>query len=136
LARTKQLDVTFDSVAHRLAMNGDLRVFFTRSHGYITKKIARHIDLFENLNSLMRLNEAFATVYLSAINGNPHQGWREAFRICEALDKNAIHAKELLDSIILWPYAATALEKYAGCMAMVLISQEGLSLCVRERKKL
>lgn len=124
LARTKQLDVTFNSVAHRLAMNGDLRVFFTRSHGYITKKIAKHIDLFENPNSLMRLNEAFATVYLSAINGSPHQGWREAFRICEALDKNAIHAKGLLDSIILWPYAVTALEKCAGCMAKVHISQD------------
>jgi len=124
LNRTKQLGEMFDAAVARFDAKSDLRVFFTRSHGYITKKIGTHINLFKNPNSLMRLNDSFATVYLNAINGSPHQGWQQAFRICGALDQHAVHAKGWLASLFLLPYSATALENCAGCMAKVHISQD------------
>jgi hypothetical protein len=133
LARTKELTRMFDAAENRLALNGDLRVFFTRSHGYITKKIGVHINLFKNPNSLMRLNDSFATTYLAAINGAPHHGWQQAFGICKALDDNAVRAKGLFNTIIMFPYAVTAPEECAGCMAKVHISQDLRNALIKVR---
>jgi hypothetical protein len=73
----------FDPLATRFAgPPPDLRIFFTFAHGYITKKIGRHVELFANPNALMRLNDSFATTYLNAMNGAPHNDWQRAFRVC------------------------------------------------------
>jgi len=72
LDRTNALGTQFDRAATNLiAPPVDLRCFFTFAHGYITKNIAKYIDLFINPNALMRLNDCFATTYLNAINGSP-----------------------------------------------------------------
>ena len=39
----------------------DLRIFFTMAHGYITRRVFQCAKLFTNPNSLMHLNECFAT---------------------------------------------------------------------------
>jgi hypothetical protein len=123
LARTKEIDVAFKTVAGRLAAAGDPRLFFTHAHGYITGKIAKHIKLFSKPNALMRLNDSFATVYLRAINGNPHPGWMEAFKICKAMEK-AKDAQSFLERAVMAPYAATAFETCGGCMAKIHISTD------------
>src|ERR1700722_10088591 len=86
LARTKQLDMVFDRAIAKLAAGQpiDLRIFFTMAHGYITRSIGQHIELFTNPNSLMRLNDSFATTFLKSINGAPHSDWQRAFRVCKA----------------------------------------------------
>ena len=86
LARTKSLKTEFDLAAAKLAWGStlDLRIFFTISHGYITGKIGQHIELFANPNALMRLNDSFATAYLDALKGAPHNDWKRAFRVCKA----------------------------------------------------
>jgi hypothetical protein len=84
LERTNTLGSMLDLAAGRLAGPPiDLRIFFTFAHGFITKQIAKHIDLFVNPNALMRLNDRFASTYLNAINGSPHNDWQRAFRVCK-----------------------------------------------------
>ena len=86
LGRTQYLSAQFESVAQRLRQTVDTRVFFVYAHGYITRKIGEHIDLFTKPNPLMRLNDQFATTFLAAINGAPHDGWQKAFRVCAGVD--------------------------------------------------
>src|ERR1700730_9739917 len=85
LARTKTLDNQFNKAIVRLADSAlDLRLFFTMAHGYITAKIAENIGLFNSPNSLMRLNDSFATTFLKALDGAPHNDWQRAFKVCKA----------------------------------------------------
>ena len=92
-------------VAHRLAINGRFfGVFFTRSHGYITKHIGKYIDLFKqskltDASQLIRLRQPT----FQHLTAAPHRGWQQAFRICKALDDNAVHAKGWFNSMIMFP---------------------------------
>jgi hypothetical protein len=120
LARTKSLGDSFDAVARKLAGPPvDLRIFFTFAHGYITKKIAKHIGLFNNPNALMRLNDSFATTYLNALNGAPHDGWQRAFRVCKA-EQDAVRSG-FVGLIFMGPIAY---ETCGACMANIHIKRD------------
>jgi hypothetical protein len=122
LDRTLYLDAQFQKAIAKLANSSDsadLRIFFTMAHGYITGKIGKHIDLFANPNALMRLNDSFATTYLNALDGKPHDGWQKAFRICKA-EGDAV-ASGPVGRIFVGP---VALEGCASCMASVHIRRD------------
>jgi hypothetical protein len=121
LAETLQLGDKFDMALARLASGPDLdlRMFFTMAHGYITKKIGKHINLFNNPNALMRLNKAFATTYLSAVAGSPHHDWQRAFRVCQA-EVKAMQSG-FVGLLFLGPVVA---ESCAACMANVHIMRD------------
>jgi len=68
---------------------GDFRWFFSFAHASITRFILRNIELFDDPNQLLRLNRHFATEYLDAARGRPHEVWKKAFKYCEALQTNA-----------------------------------------------
>jgi hypothetical protein len=110
----------FDHVAANLAAPPvDLRCFFTFAHGFITKSIAKHIDLFANPNALMRLNDCFATTYLDAINGTPHDDWQRAFRVCKG-EQDAVRSG-FVGLIFIGPIA---FESCGACMANVHIKRD------------
>lgn len=120
LAKTKQLGAGFDSLINRLVGPPlDLRIFFTFAHGFITKKIAKHIALFNNPNALMRLNEQFATTYLNAMGGAPHSDWVRAFRVCNS-ERDAV-TSGFVGFIFIGPIAY---EACGACMANVHIKRD------------
>lgn len=120
LDRTKSLERQFDYAIAKLADSSlDLRIFFTMAHGYITGKIARHIELFTNPNALMRLNDSFATTYLNALNGGAHNDWQRAFRVCNAESKAVTSG--FIGLIFMGPVAA---ESCGACMANVHINRD------------
>jgi hypothetical protein len=120
LARTKTLDNQFNKAIVRLADSAlDLRLFFTMAHGYITAKIAENIGLFNSPNSLMRLNDSFATTFLKALDGAPHNDWQRAFRVCRA-ESEAVRSG-FVGMIFMGPVAA---ESCAACMASVHIKRD------------
>jgi hypothetical protein len=120
VARTNALVNRFNVAIARLAGPPvDLRVFFTFAHCYITKKIAQHIDLFANPNSLMRLNEIFATTYLNAIEGAPHADWQKAFNVCRG-EQDAVRSG-FIGLIFIGP---VAFEGCGACMANVHINRD------------
>lgn len=110
----------FDAAAARLAGPPvDLRIFFTLAHGYITKKIGKHIALFAKPNALMRLNDSFASTYLSAVNGSPHDGWQRAFRVCKG-EQDAVRSG-FVGLIFMGPIA---FESCGACMANIHINRD------------
>jgi hypothetical protein len=121
LARTKELDRLFDRAIVKLAGDSalDLRIFFTMAHGYITANIARCIGLFNNPNALMRLNDCFASEYLKAVNGAPHNDWNRAFRVCRA-ESDAV-LSGFIGLLFVGPVAA---EACGACMASVHIKRD------------
>ncbi len=121
LTRTKQLDTLFDRAIGRLAAGPvvDLRIFFTMAHGFITRQIGKHIDLFASPNPLMRLNDSFATTYLKALDGAPHNDWQRAFRVCKA-ERDAM-ASGFIGQIFLSPVVT---EACGACMAHVHITRD------------
>lgn len=120
LNRTRMLGTLFDGAVARLAGPPiDLRVFFTLAHGFITKKIAEHIDLFASPNTLMRLNDSFATTYLGAINGAPHHDWQRAFKVCKG-ELDAVRSG-FVGLIFIGPIA---FESCGACMASVHIKRD------------
>ena len=120
LARTNALDRQFQGAIVKLASSGlDLRLFFTMAHGYITAKIAKHIDLFNNPNALMRLNDSFATTFLRALDGAPHSDWQRAFKVCKA-ESDAV-TSGFIGRLFVGPVAA---ESCAACMANVHIKRD------------
>jgi hypothetical protein len=120
LDRTNALSTMFDNVARDLAAPPvDLRCFFTYAHGFITRNIAKHIDLFTNPNALMRLNDCFASTYLDAINGSPHHDWQRAFRVCKG-EQDAVRSG-FVGLIFIGPIA---FESCGACMANVHIKRD------------
>jgi hypothetical protein len=120
LDRTNALGSSFDAAAMRLASPPiDLRCFFTFAHGFITKNIAKYVDLFTNPNALMRLNDCFATTYLNAINGSPHNDWQRAFRVCKG-EQDAVRSG-FVGLIFIGPIA---FESCGACMANVHIKRD------------
>jgi len=120
LERTKTLGVMFDGLANSLVgPPTDLRIFFTFAHGYITKKIGKHIGLFSNPNALMRLNDSFASTYLAAMNGAPHADWQKAFKICKG-EQDAVRSG-FIGLIFIGP---VAYESCGACMANVHIRRD------------
>jgi hypothetical protein len=120
LERTNLLGGMFDAATAKLTGPPvDLRFFFTVAHGFITKSIAKHIDLFANPNALMRLNDSFASTYLTAINGHPHQGWQKAFRVCNS-EQDAVRS----GFVGLLAIGPVAFESCGACMAYVHINRD------------
>jgi hypothetical protein len=121
LSRTNQLQNLFDSTIAKLANAStiDLRLFFTMAHAYITTKIGKHVQLFSNPNSLMRLNDSFSTTYLKALGGAPHDGWQRAFRVCKAESDTV--SSGFVGLLFLGPVVA---ESCAACMANVHINRD------------
>jgi hypothetical protein len=118
LATTQDLGRQFDEAAKRLAGPPvDLRIFFTFAHGFITKKIGKHIDLFRAPNPLMRLNESFATTYLANLRGPPNANWEKAFKVCRG-EMDAMRSG-LAGTLAL---GATAYEVCGACMANIHIN--------------
>jgi hypothetical protein len=66
----------------------DIRWFFAYSHGMITKQINRNLAIFEDPNGLLTLNIHFAEEFVRAIDGGGHERWKEAFRVCHALQEH------------------------------------------------
>ena len=121
LARTNSLAKQFDLAISNLASGSalDLRIFFTMAHGYITRKIGTHIDLFNSPNPLMQLNDSVATTYLNALKGAAHADWKRAFKVCKA-DSNAVESG-FIGLIFVGPVAA---EVCGACMAHVHIKRD------------
>lgn len=120
VSRTKSLGEQFDRAVATLGGPPiDLRVFFTLAHGYITKNIAKNIDLFANPNALMRLNDSFASTYLAAINGAPHSDWQRAFRVCRS-EQDAVKS----GFIGLIFFGPVVFEACGACMANVHIKRD------------
>ena len=67
----------------------DFRWFFAYAHGQITKQINQNVMRFQRPDALLRLNIHFAEEFLRAVGGQPHEGWRRAFRACQVLQDNA-----------------------------------------------
>jgi hypothetical protein len=121
VSRTRFLRDQFDRAIVKLAgaAQVDLRIFFTMAHGYITGKIAKYPQLFASPNPLMRLNDAFASTYLKALEGAPHEDWKRAFRVCKAEGDAAFGS--FIGLIFLGPVVA---ESCGACMANVHIKRD------------
>jgi hypothetical protein len=124
LKRTDELITMFDLAINKLKKDDDLRLFFTYAHGYITKKIRKHIDLFAAPNPLMRLNDSFASTYLNAINGTPHTGWQDAFKHCATLDETQVSTTPSGAPGPYVPVNLLAMEECGMCMAEVHINRD------------
>jgi hypothetical protein len=72
--------------AESLYLSGDLRWFFTYAHGRITQQIIRNISAFQRPNALLRLNIHFAEAFIRSLDGQPHEHWKRAFRLCQAAE--------------------------------------------------
>ncbi len=66
----------------------DLRWFFAFAHGQITKQINANLTMFQDPNALLRLNIHFAEEFVRALDGQPHDLWKRAFRVCASLGRN------------------------------------------------
>ena len=66
----------------------DLRWFFAYAHGQITRQINANLSLFQDPNALLRLNIHFAEEFVRAIDGQPHDLWKRAFKVCMSLQRN------------------------------------------------
>jgi hypothetical protein len=88
LHRNLEIQRTLLSEAQLLYDRGDLRWFFTRAHGEITRLINNeNLSEFQRPDALLRLNNHFAEEFIRALWGEPHEQWRAAFRYCQALEK-------------------------------------------------
>ena len=67
----------------------DLRWFFTYAHAKITQQINNNLQRFQRPNAMLRLNMHFAEEFLRAVDGQPHAGWKKAFKWCQALEKTS-----------------------------------------------
>jgi hypothetical protein len=119
LSQTDVLIKRFDAAIAKLKAAGDIRVFFTFAHAYITKKIRKHIGLFAAPNALLRLNASFATTFLQAIEGSPHAAWQSAFRVCSGLSTAATEG--FVEYVMLAP---VSFEVCGACMAKVHITRD------------
>lgn len=90
LERNRIIEADLLRSAEQYYEGGDLRWFFSYAHGKITEQINKNIKIFEKPNDLLRLNIHFAETYIRAVNGQPHNQWREAFQYCESLQNTGI----------------------------------------------
>jgi hypothetical protein len=112
----------FDAAITKYNSTNDVRAFFTMAHAYITKKIRKHIGLFVAPTPLLRLNDSFATTFLNAVNGHPHEGWQRAFRVCAGL--STAEEEHLFGVISTEKQAGPSYELCASCMAKIHISRD------------
>jgi hypothetical protein len=77
----------------------DIRCFFAYSHGMITKQINRNLAIFEEPNSLMLLNIHFAEEFVRAIDDGGHERWKQAFRICQALQEHGEYVPGQVEAV-------------------------------------
>lgn len=97
--RNQLIETTLLNEAESLRRKGDLRWFFTLAHAEITRLINKNLSAFQRPNALMRLNISFAEQFVRALWGQPHDGWKRAFRACEALQNNSTSNPLLLGEV-------------------------------------
>ncbi len=83
--RNRAIEESLLNAANNYLRRRDFRWFFTYAHGQITKQINKNIRRFEAPNALMLFNINFAEEFLSAIWGQPHRDWQQAFNRCEEI---------------------------------------------------
>jgi len=86
LQRNLDIQRALLSEAKILYDRGDLRWFFTKAHGEITRLINENLDEFQRPDALLTLNIHFAEEFVRALWGQPHQEWKKAFQFCKALE--------------------------------------------------
>lgn len=89
MAKNKEIERQLLVAAENYYTKNDFRWLFAFAHGQITKQINQHISKFQRPNALMRLNLHFATQFLRAVNQQPHDGWKRAFKACQGLQQGA-----------------------------------------------
>jgi hypothetical protein len=87
LQRNLEIEKTLVSEAQLLYDRGDLRWFFTRAHGEITRLINENLGELQRPDALLRLNIHFAEEFVRALWGQPREDWQAAFRFCQALER-------------------------------------------------
>ncbi len=85
--RNLQIEKSMLDEAQKYYDAGDLRWFFTKAHGEITRLINENLDVFQRPDALLRLNIHFAEEFVRALWGQPHEKWKAAFKRCQALEK-------------------------------------------------
>lgn len=85
IARNMHVEQGLIRAAEDYYASGDFRWFFAHAHGEITRQINSNIGRFQRPDALLRLNIHFAEEFLRAIGGQPHDGWKRAFRVCQSL---------------------------------------------------
>ena len=99
LHRNRGVETALFADARKFLAAGDFRWFFTLAHAHITRQINDNIALFQRPNALLALNLHFAEEYLRAINGQAHDGWKQAFRFCESLQRTSMETSALLGEV-------------------------------------
>jgi uncharacterized protein DUF5995 len=94
--RNRVIEEDLLNSAESLYCDGDLRWFFSYAHGMITQQINRNILAFQRPNVLMRLNIHFAEAFIRALDAHPHEAWKRAFRLCQALELGASETSALV----------------------------------------
>lgn len=84
--RNLEIEKSMLAEAQRYYDRGDLRWFFTRAHGEITRLINENLGVFQRPDALLLLNIHFAEEFVRALWGQPHKQWQAAFKACQALE--------------------------------------------------
>jgi hypothetical protein len=88
LERNRVIEAALLDGAEVYYQKEDLRWFFSYAHAQITRQINANLTMFQNPNALLQLNIHFAEEFVRAIDGQPHELWKEAFAICASLQRN------------------------------------------------
>jgi Family of unknown function (DUF5995) len=94
--RNRVIEQDLLNSAESLYRAGDLRWFFSYAHGMITQQINRNISSFQRPNALICLNIHFAEEFIRALDAQPHELWKRAFRLCQALERGAFETSALV----------------------------------------
>lgn len=96
---TLRIEKELFAASEKFEKDGDFRWFFSYAHAKITEQINKNLNLFRDPNAVIRLNAHFASEYLKAASGQPHEAWSKAFKICKALEKNAPNNPALVGEV-------------------------------------
>jgi Family of unknown function (DUF5995) len=99
LAKNRELEQRMLSAADRYYAQQDFRWFFAYAHGKITEQINMHLSAFQRPNALLRLNIHFAQEFIKAVDGEPHEQWKKAFRVCKAFERGSADTAFLVGEV-------------------------------------
>jgi hypothetical protein len=97
--RNRVIEQDLLNSAESLYKAGDLRWFFSYAHGMITQQINRNISAFQRPNALLRLNIHFAEEFIRALDAQPHEVWKRAFRLCQVLEHGTSETSALVGEV-------------------------------------
>lgn len=89
LGQNREIENGLFLASRNYLQNGDLRWFFALAHATITQQINDNIGRFQRPNALIRLNLHFAQAFLRAVNSLEGEEWKQAFRVCQALQRGS-----------------------------------------------